>query len=693
MSTSTHSACFAVEPVLRYLSGSSGRQLLYVACRGYEHGASELVDVSFSSRAIHPLDLTGAMSGAEVIGILFNVYPLLCTAVQHYEDALDPFVRYRNFSSKVQRIHDELETERTIFRTECLLLLAATINRDTASKMLSDPQHPSWKNDALQKKFSYQLGSLGYACETVISQLDEKLFEIQRKAGELSTAASQPADKETIGDRKWRHRISKKLKFAMSDLGIQRALEDLQKLNKTFLTLSSQVVRLENKWPQSLDSREQPQQSHKTSQVLATFQMLQKASHSLYESLAQACTKHTHHFARLSLDATKLVANPSSKAQQIRFKLAYQYSEPSKHPDQLAEASRGDFAPMHVYHATIPARSNVSSEVVTAVASDNVPKPSRDHAKNIGTDVQRKIASDMVSWFEVESTPSDAVPIYSEEQPPALVLPSTSIGTTNVSMVADSDFCAHQVEVSARGPCTCLLSQTTYKHIVHHPSPSLSAWSQQKVLSLATSITSTPSLGWRREMPQFERLNIARTLAMAVLRFYSTPWLIDSWHSDGIFLFSGSDAPGALPEKLHSPFISVKVASVSTKGKTVAADVSKISMAHVVPNLLLFRLGIIFLELAYSATFNALRTSYLFNNIVLPPEESAADFVRARMLADGVGTLLGIDFATIVKKCLRCDFGCGEDLTDPKLRVRLYEDVVCKLEYLEDGFRKLQAPA
>jgi hypothetical protein len=632
------------------------------------------------------------MSGLEVIGILFNVWPVLCTAVEHYEDALRPFVRYRNFSSKVQRIHDELETEKAIFRTECLLLVAATTNRDTASKMLSDLLHPSWKNDALQKKFSHQLGSLGYSCESVLSQLDEKLFEISKKAGELSTAASQPADKETIGDRKWRHRTGKKLKFAMSDLGIQHDLEELKKLNRTFLTLSSQVVRLENIWPQRVDPIQQRQQSQETSQVLATSRMLQKASHSLYESLARACTKHTHHFARLNLDQTKLVGSSASKA-QIRFKLAYQYVEPPNQPNRLAGALKVDFTPTRSYHATIPVRANANSEFLAAVATDsaqmNVPQLPCEHENNIGIDLQRKIASEMLSWFEVESTPSDATQFYGMEQTPIPVHPPAHTRTTNVSVVADSDFCAHQVEVSAGGPCTCLLRQTTYKHIVHHPSPSLSAWSQQKIFSLANSIASTPSLGWRQEMPQFKRLNIAKTLAMTVLRFYSTPWLMDSWHSDGIYLLSGSEAPDALSEKLHSPFISVKVASSSTKGKTVAAD---ISTAHVVPNLILFRLGIMFLELAYSATFKTLRASFLFNNMTLPPEESAADFIRARMLADCVGTSLGVDFATIVKKCLRCDFGCGEDLTDPKLQVRLYEDVVCKLEHLEDGFRSLQAP-
>ena len=93
------------------------------------------------------------------------------------------------------------------------------------------------------------------------------------------------------------------------------------------------------------------------------------------------------------------------------------------------------------------------------------------------------------------------------------------------------------------------------------------------------------------------------------------------------------------------------------------------------------------LELAYGASFQSLRDSQEHN---IRLESQVVDFIAARKLADEVGTTLGSEFASIVKKCLRCDFGCGEDLDDPQLQARLYEDVVCKLDELEEGFRKLQ---
>ena len=51
---------------------------------------------------------------------------------------------------------------------------------------------------------------------------------------------------------------------------------------------------------------------------------------------------------------------------------------------------------------------------------------------------------------------------------------------------------------------------------------------------------------------------------------------------------------------------------------------------------------------------------------------------------------LDATLASIVRKCLRCDFDCGEDVDDPEMQSRLYEEVVYKLETLEDGFRRSQ---
>jgi len=62
------------------------------------------------------------MSGIETAGIILSTFPLL---IESYDRVIQPFRRYRKFSSNFEIFHDEYEAERTIFRTECVLLLVA----------------------------------------------------------------------------------------------------------------------------------------------------------------------------------------------------------------------------------------------------------------------------------------------------------------------------------------------------------------------------------------------------------------------------------------------------------------------------------------------------------------------------------------------------------------------------------------
>ena len=135
------------------------------------------------------------MSGAEAVaGLVLGVLPLIISTLEHYEDGLRPFSSYRNFTSKAQRIYDELETERTIFRTECQLLLSTVAEREVVSKMLDEPNHPSWNDQEVCRRFGHQLGSLGAACSSIVSKIKEKLDDIGQKCAVFSAVILLPKE-------------------------------------------------------------------------------------------------------------------------------------------------------------------------------------------------------------------------------------------------------------------------------------------------------------------------------------------------------------------------------------------------------------------------------------------------------------------------------------------------------------------
>lgn len=131
------------------------------------------------------------MAGVEAIGLALGILPLLISAIEHYDDVLRPFSRYRNFTSKARQFIDELETERTIFRTECQLLLAVVTGRKVAAEMLLNLHHSSWDDDDVCNRLIGQLGVLGTACSSMISKIESKLCEIGKKSEQLGSVLVQ----------------------------------------------------------------------------------------------------------------------------------------------------------------------------------------------------------------------------------------------------------------------------------------------------------------------------------------------------------------------------------------------------------------------------------------------------------------------------------------------------------------------
>ena len=178
-------------------------------------------------------------------------------------------------------------------------------------------------------------------------------------------------------------------------------------------------------------------------------------------------------------------------------------------------------------------------------------------------------------------------------------------------------------------------------------------------------------------MPQYNRIRLAKQLAMAVLSYHATPWLKGSWNSDEVFLYGNdTDKPGAV----NGPYI-----DVSVKGPHgPLSRASTFPCRPFAPNALLFGLGVILLELAFGAPLRALQRPIDTDG---DQENRYTEFFVAKRLSKIVSRQLGPKYAQIVRRCLQCDFGRGDDLEDPALQQGFYQEVVCELEELETRFR------
>ena len=70
-------------------------------------------------------------------------------------------------------------------------------------------------------------------------------------------------------------------------------------------------------------------------------------------------------------------------------------------------------------------------------------------------------------------------------------------------------------------------------------------------------------------------------------------------------------------------------------------------------------------------------------------ENPYTQFFAARRLARSDYSNLGPRYHKIVERLLECDFACGDDLSNRQLQAAVHNEVICPLEQLEQGLRKL----
>ncbi len=209
-----------------------------------------------------------------------------------------------------------------------------------------------------------------------------------------------------------------------------------------------------------------------------------------------------------------------------------------------------------------------------------------------------------------------------------------------------------------------------------YPSSKRFCCQTRQAISLGQVISKVSKRKAVGEIAIYERLRLAKTLAVAVLQYHSTPWLRISWRSEDVYFFGNDSGSVEDMPSLVSPHLNVRV-----KGPC-----GQLSRASTFPphdlarNPLLFSLGVVLLEIAYTSSLESLQSPHDLDN---GRENRYTEFFAARRLAKSAKTVMGSSYHKIIERLIECDFGCGTDLNDPELQAAFHRDVVCPLERLE----------
>ncbi|KAJ6011029.1 hypothetical protein N7451_002441 [Penicillium sp. IBT 35674x] len=266
------------------------------------------------------------------------------------------------------------------------------------------------------------------------------------------------------------------------------------------------------------------------------------------------------------------------------------------------------------------------------------------------------------------------------------------------------NFCHHFQVLKPNFSNTCVgYIQDAGLHLFYLPPPKCRPLEQQKSLADIIAWTSEDNLS--RDLPRTAIAHIASCLAVAVLQYHSTPWLPDSWQSSQV-RFSGlgelsedtdeisSTTPYfrvefTKPNEGESRLMTAVAASATSTSSNNTAKAPVTTSVALARNELLFCFGIVLLELGYCQLWPQLRQRVL---TTLPPQRNT-DYHAAEKLAQSpfLRNRMGPKFIRIVRKCLGCDFGLGEnDLANEQLQGVFLVDVVRELQGIERVLKELE---
>ncbi|KAI8723138.1 hypothetical protein NCS52_00168900 [Fusarium sp. LHS14.1] len=603
-----------------------------------------------------------------IVGTVLAGVPIVLEAYDRYWDLSKGFTTFRHHSKELVKLDTILNTQKTLFRGNITKLLTAITNDpERARGLLSERSQESWQTLQLETINSEQrLESLRDTFTSWKATLDQVLSSVTAICLEVeSFRITNAVPVDSLPSRDSLKQLRKRFRLCWRKGEVQDSIKELRDFTADFNELTARIIS-ELKEIQMTPTKELTiQRGASQSGNLDKYRQIQSASLRLYNTFAQrwSCTKHPRHAASISLVEINKSGKSNVKENRIKFNVAIASEVgPTKAPDSL----------IWLEVETIDPRTPKALETAQPRTTD---EDAWEHTVQGMTKHAHRASPESSGSVDTENLVDSS---------------QTSNANSFIDLEMIEDLCRlFQIpRPICSSTCVGYITYSGLHHFYLSP-PERQTLGQQT--SLAEIITWISEDEFTRSLPRTTMVHLASSLAAAVLQYHSTPWLPNTWESRHV-LFRGS---GNLLEDVSSvsstsPYFRV---GFSTGPKTTPQASTRVSPpptpSSLARNAILFRLGIILLELGYSQPWPHLRNRLLST---LPPQ-SQTDYDAAEKLAQAplLRDRMGPKFSTIVRKCLGCDFGLGEsDLASEELQGTFLVDVVGALQETERGLRQLE---
>lgn len=453
--------------------------------------------------------------------------------------------------------------------------------------------------------------------------------------------------------KEWRNGV----KLVWSESRIDDAIDELRCEVRDFHTISTQTIKLiparvvdPNATSQAHQDDSNPSHTVEDTESVKMFRRIQQASAELYSALEKHWLCRTHDSHRVNICSAK---RPNDGCISLEAVLTV-YGNGETNESICVEVE-----------------SVNQTDDMNTVSTKSVMTSSSKSSKGIADDCgpTQVIAS--------PSSSTDAAPGRRDPTFELRFLKSAQPMATNLIQI--QDFCLHfQRQYETMQPGKNLLgylsdpSEQRFYSLGH----------ERRVCGLPHSLAELVSSdNMLRPLSPFESMRIAASLATSVLQFYSTPWLPSDWSSKNVTFFKGQSYVTDIFNTLH---FSIQLEQKVDKGKDTerGGAISTTSFGgSSARNELLFRLGVVLLETGLARSWASMRQAAIDSGRVQEgaDECNIADFLAHTDLL----RQMGAQYATIVQKCLGCDFGLGvNDFNSEMLQAVFHRDIVHGLRAL-----------
>ncbi|OCL10028.1 hypothetical protein AOQ84DRAFT_290086 [Glonium stellatum] len=566
------------------------------------------------------------MSGAEVTGLVLAVMPLFISALEDYNEGLDPIKAFMRWERELPQFIRKLRNQHVHYEQTLRLLLAPITSEFELAEMISEPNGSLWKNKKIAGRLQDKLEESYEAYQSTIIDIEKIMKKIASKLDLDRASDVTRNDLEAMlianpqqANRKFQ--FKKRVRFGMSKKTIKALLEELDDCNKELERFTERSEKLE------------PYRKASKPSFGRRLQRIQSYAKNLHHVLIQSwtCSCRTSHCTNLQLEQRLVGYNTGvTKVKgQIDKGICFTLS----------------------FSSTCPPWTWQEAEI-------RIQEPE---------EVLEKLTVRPKFSKNVSFSPSTTPPPYS-------AAPS-STNTPAKSLQEIKNICSAIQQHHANVPCIGFSLDNSGKLRGVYPVGKRSEITLHgcDTVTLEELLTHPPLVNGRpAKLTKKERYSLAVTLASSTLQLNSTPWFSDQWSKRDILFQRISN--GARPIDIEHPYVTQKLMAIQNGG---ANDVQTGRTFHN-KNTILLALAVALLELYFGVSAEQQQQADFFASSGNSNPWTVC--AMAYEWTENERENLSAAFLAAVTHCLRCFGDPGSTLQDPDFLQAAVEGIVLPLQ-------------